>query len=169
MAGPDATDPTPPWVRDAAERLLAIEDIKRLKARYFRLLDAQDWEAWRGCFTEDLKADVRADAGPDGLLVGREAWVGFVQQSLSGGMSIHHGHMPEIELVDLDRATGVWAMQDHVAIPVDETSAFVVEGRGHYHETYRRGVDGQWRIASLRLTRQHVTSGVQPVTPPSGR
>lgn len=27
-----------------------------------------------------------------------------------------------------------------------------MRGYGHYHETYRR-IDGEWRIATLRLTR----------------
>ena len=28
-----------------------------------------------------------------------------------------------------------------------------VHGRGHYHEEYEKGADGQWRIAKLVLTR----------------
>jgi hypothetical protein len=29
------------------ERLVAIEDIKQLKYRYYRFLDAKDWEKFR--------------------------------------------------------------------------------------------------------------------------
>jgi hypothetical protein len=32
----------------------------------------------------------------------------------------------------------------------------LVQGFGHYHETYTRK-DGQWRIASLKLTRLYVS------------
>ncbi|MDT5245538.1 MAG: hypothetical protein QOD36_2914, partial [Mycobacterium sp.] len=35
---------------DDATRLLEIEAIKQLKARYCRFLDTKDWQAWRGVF-----------------------------------------------------------------------------------------------------------------------
>jgi hypothetical protein len=38
-----------------------------------------------------------------------------------------------------------------------------MQGFGHYHEQYRKGDDGQWRIAELRLTRLRVDS-----SPPTG-
>ena len=38
-----------------------------------------------------------------------------------------------------------------------------MQGFGHYHEHYRKGDDGQWRIAELRLTRLRVDS-----SPPTG-
>ena len=31
-----------------------VEEIKKLKARYFRALDTKDWELYRSGFTEDL-------------------------------------------------------------------------------------------------------------------
>jgi hypothetical protein len=37
---------------DAAQTLLAIEEIKQVRARYFETLDAKDWEAWAALFTE---------------------------------------------------------------------------------------------------------------------
>ena len=33
-----------------------FEAIRQLKARYFRLMDTQQWEPWRECFTEDVHA-----------------------------------------------------------------------------------------------------------------
>jgi hypothetical protein len=36
-----------------AEKLWDIEQIKQLKARYFRLMDTKDWVAWRDLFTDD--------------------------------------------------------------------------------------------------------------------
>ncbi len=35
------------------EKLWDIEQIKQLKARYFRLMDTKDWAAWRELFTDD--------------------------------------------------------------------------------------------------------------------
>ena len=40
---------------DPVQELLDIEAIKQLKARYFRLLDAKDWEAFVEIFTEDVE------------------------------------------------------------------------------------------------------------------
>ncbi len=31
------------------ERLLAIEDIRQLKARYYRCMDTKDWRAFPAC------------------------------------------------------------------------------------------------------------------------
>ena len=33
-----------------------LEAIRQLKARYFRLMDTQQWEAWADCFTADVSA-----------------------------------------------------------------------------------------------------------------
>ena len=33
-----------------------LEAIRQLKARYFRLMDTRQWEAWADCFTADVSA-----------------------------------------------------------------------------------------------------------------
>ena len=43
-------------------RLIDIEEIKQLKARYFRGLDMKDWVLWADVFTED--AHIEADGYP---------------------------------------------------------------------------------------------------------
>src|SRR3984893_7275626 len=43
-----------------------IESIKQLKARYCRLLDTKDWEAWRRIFADDFVSDT-AEAGGKGI------------------------------------------------------------------------------------------------------
>lgn len=123
-----------------------IEAIKQLKARYFRCMDTKDWEAFASVFT----ADATLDAGEDdarGMLRGRDAIVRRVSGVLRDAVTVHHGHMPEIELLGPDRARGVWAMYDYVELP-----QLVLHGWGHYHEEYAKQ-DGIWRIRSLRLTR----------------
>ena len=45
---------------DAAAQLLAMEEIKQLKARYFRFVDTKDWEALSTIFCEDAVFDARA-------------------------------------------------------------------------------------------------------------
>jgi 3-phenylpropionate/cinnamic acid dioxygenase small subunit len=39
--------------------LLDLERIKRLKARYFRFLDEQNWAGWGDLFTEDARFDLQ--------------------------------------------------------------------------------------------------------------
>lgn len=128
------------------EVLLAIEEIKRLKARYFRLLDAKQWDAWGDVFTAD--AELRFGPGPDEVLHGREAIVAGVAAALGDGVTVHHGHQPEIDVESPTSATGVWAMDDDVSL-----SGLRLRGAGHYHERYARGDDGAWRIRSSHLVR----------------
>ena len=122
-----------------------IEAIKRLKARYFRLMDTKQWEAWADVFTED--AIVAASPRPDETYHGRDDIVRSVSRALREATTVHHGHMPEIELTGADTATGIWAMYDFVDMP-----QLVLHGWGHYHEEYAKQ-NGAWRIRRLRLTR----------------
>ncbi len=158
------------YLRDVAEAaelkesnsmddVATIEEIRRLKARYFRFLDLKDWEAWGQVFTEDATLKADRSAPHTGLpvkatpkLVGRAEIVAFVQESVGAAVTVHHGHMPEIEILSQTTARGVWAMEDIV-----ERTDRVMHGHGHYHETYTRE-GGVWRISSLRLTRLRISS-----------
>ncbi len=41
--------------------LLAIEEIKALKARYFRCMDTKDWDGFAALFTIDASLDVSGE------------------------------------------------------------------------------------------------------------
>jgi hypothetical protein len=143
------------------DRLVAIEAIKVLKARYFRYLDARRWDDLANLFTPDCQIYCQPD--PDAVIVGPAEFVSFVAAGITPGLSVHHGHMPEIDVVDADHATGIWAMADIVRTDRPRGSMSIA-GYGHYHESYRRGDDGRWQIAELRLSRLLVddTSAVLP-------
>jgi hypothetical protein len=149
-----------------AEDLCDVEAIKQLKARYFRFLDTKQWRELGEVFTEDARLDTRDDA-PHALATGRDAIVALVSGGVGDAVTVHHGHMPEIELTAPGRARGIWAMEDHLEFPGDPPK-LVVHGRGHYHEEYVRGADGRWRIASLRLVRLLLTHDGRRVIPRSG-
>lgn len=130
-------------------RATEIEAIQQLKARYFRTMDTKDWAGMRQVFTDDVVMDT-SDAGGS-VVVGADDFLVFLREMLDGATTVHHGHMPEIELTSDTTATGIWALNDIVIFP----TGVRLDGYGHYHETYRK-VAGAWRIASSKLTRLHV-------------
>lgn len=133
------------------EGLAQLEELRRLKARYFRLLDTQDWDGLVDVFTDPVEIDVSEDGG--GVTTSARSFVDSVRRVLHGAVTVHHGHMPELELTSPTTATGIWAMEDRIWFPEGAPVARLV-GQGHYHETYERTPAG-WRIASMRLTRLH--------------
>jgi hypothetical protein len=141
------------------EALVAIEDVKRLKARYFRCLDTKDWAGFAALFTPDAVMDVSADVGdgggPDsGVIRGNEVIAGFVRDMVGDVLTVHHGHTPEIEITSPTIARGVWAMEDELRWP-DGAPLRSMHGYGHYHETYKK-VGGAWLITATKLTRLRV-------------
>lgn len=135
-----------------AGMLWDIEQIKQLKARYFRFLDAKDWAAFAELFTEDCEHVI-----PDGSgrTISNAQYLSGVQKQLDGCVSTHIGHMPEITILSETEATGTWSMFDFL----QWSSGREVRGYGHYHETYRKGPDGRWRISSKRNVRQRMERG----------
>jgi deoxyribodipyrimidine photolyase-like uncharacterized protein len=135
-------------IRSKLPRMDDLEAIRQLKARYFRLMDTKQWEDWRECFTAD--AELHTLPNPDQRFIGRDQIVQRVSEILADSVTVHHGHMPEIELQGSDRATGIWAMDDWVDMP-----ALSLRGFGHYHDEYVKQA-GLWRIRHSRLTRLRV-------------
>ena len=87
------------------QRLADLEEIKQLKARYFRLMDTKQWKEWGDVFTEDCAMqNGPADEAP---VRGRAEIVDYVRASIDRVITVHHGHMPEITFTSGDRATGV--------------------------------------------------------------
>lgn len=126
-----------------------VEMIKQLKARYFRTMDTKDWFGMRQVFADDVVMDTTAAGG--GVVVGADEFLAFLQPMLQDAVTVHHGHMPEIEISSPSTAKGIWALQDIIVWP-DGTR---MQGYGHYHETYEQ-VAGEWKIKSSTLTRLHV-------------
>lgn len=140
------------------ERLAAIEDIKALKARYFRGVDGKDAVLLRSVFTDDAITDFRSESadGSDALLQrDPDAFTRNALAVLAGTVTAHSGSMAEIVIDTLDAAHGRWAMTDRIWVENGAGSRLPfreLQGWGYYHETYRRDADG-WRIASTRLER----------------
>lgn len=138
---------------DAAQELRDIEQIKQLKARYFRLMDTKHWDEWADLFTDDMRFWNDNEPDPEGrppITSSGAAFVSMVSKLLANAVTVHQGHMPEIELTGERSATGVWSMYDWVDAP-DRNIHF--EGWGHYTEKYEKSDDGRWRIKDMHLTR----------------
>jgi hypothetical protein len=162
------------------EEILAVEAIKKLKARYFRSLDTKDWDAYLAVFTPDAIIDSTEAYTPkdkhgnpivfDGVVppAPNPAWhsggdparfIADLAKTLEGVLTTHHGHMPEIELTSSTTAKGIWAMEDMLRWPKGSPIR-EMHGYGHYHETYEKLADG-WRIKTLKLTRLRVDTVAQ--------
>src|SRR5262245_32959863 len=93
--------------------LETIEHIKQLKARYFRLMDQKRWDEWREVFTEDVTAVYQgaprrgSNEMTELRCEGRADLVAKVSGILGQGVSVHHGHMPEITVTSPTSATGI--------------------------------------------------------------
>ena len=132
----------------SAEELEAIEAIRTLKARYFRCVDTKAWDEILSLFEARAVFDFREDA-PDAYQEDVQAFAQMLSTVLAGAVTVHHGHTHEIAFRSADEATGVWAMEDRIWWSDGST----LHGYGHYHDLYRRGADGRWRIAATRLAR----------------
>lgn len=140
----------------------AVEDIRQVKARYWRGVDSGDGALVRSILTRDCTLDFRGcctdpRSGTDFLpamnvvMRGRESWK---SDALSEIVSVHHGHQSEIELSGADSARGTWAFTDRLYMPAG-APFHVLVGFGYYHDTYRREADG-WKIDTCRISRLRV-------------
>lgn len=148
---------------DPLARLIAIEEIKQLKARYFRCMDTKDYAGLRTVFADDATFDascsLSVEPGEDAanwIHHGGDAIAAFVEGAVAPLRTVHHGHCHEIEILSETEARGVIAMEDQIWDATGD--ALVLHGMGHYHETYVKA-GGQWRIRTSRISRLHVILG----------
>lgn len=151
---------------DQLSRLIAIEDIKQLKARYFRAVDTKDRALLRSVFVDDAMADYRGSATdprtginaiPDNtetVVRGVDAITDGIIAAVTPLVTVHHGHIAEIEIRSDTEASAIFPMVDRLLMPED-APIVSMDGWGHYHETYRKE-GGEWKIATLRLSRLRV-------------
>jgi hypothetical protein len=132
------------------QQLWDIEQIRQLKARYFRFLDTKDWDSFTQLFTDDCVHYLPQESSKDAI--GNAEYFRDLKAQLDSGMTTHHGHMPEITLLSDTEAEGIWAMFDYVQTELP-SGPIDIQGYGHYFETYRKGQDGKWRISSKRNVR----------------
>ena len=134
------------------ERLAAIEEIKLLRARFARCMDTKQWVEMHDTISKDCVFDARMEGVVDELWIGAEDIVAHIRRTLETAVSVHHAHMPEIEITSPTTAKAIWAMQDFLKFQGD----LELVGSGHYHEGYEKEADGKWRLKTYKLTRLRV-------------
>ena len=155
------------------ESIGARSEISEVKARYCRCIDCKDWEGFARVFASDAVidfADAVLDMPPEsratmiddeGMIRGRANIAAFVEGVVGDAVTVHHVHMPEIELTSPNTAHAVWAMEDVLRFP-EGAPIRTLHGFGHYHETYEK-IEGEWAIKTLTLSRLRVdTELAQP-------
>ncbi|MEU8800541.1 nuclear transport factor 2 family protein [Spirillospora sp. NPDC048819] len=124
--------------------LVTLEEIRQLKYRYLRCVDLKLWDEFAGVFTEDAVAEYDTPVlGKTLKLEGRDAIVDYMRGNLGADkISTHTAGAPEI-VVDGDHATGTWSLDDTIILVEHR---LLIRGAAFYHDAYRRGADGQWRV-----------------------
>lgn len=138
---------------DALATLIAKTEIAELKARYCRAVDTKDWKAYRGVFADKGTFDITTDMPEGGLFTDPDLFVENASRGLTGVISVHHVHNPEIEMLSDTSAKAIWAMEDMLQWTADSGApGQKLHGMGHYTETYEKQAKG-WVITSLILSR----------------
>ena len=125
------------------ESLQDIESIKALKHKYFRCLDSKLWDDLAECFAEDAVTSFTDGAFQ---LQGRKSIMQFLRAGLGRDtfFGIHHGHHPEIEVINANSATGIWAARFYM---IDTQGNTGMHSGAIYYDEYVK-VDGEWKISS---------------------
>lgn len=146
------------------DRLAAIEEIRQLRAKYFRGVDSCDGDLVKSILAEDCVLDFRGcctdpTSGRDFIpamnvvLEGRDAWRSD-GMSKFGIVSVHQGHNSEIDFDSDTSASGIWSMTDRLYFPPGNEFSLMT-GYGHYVDTYVRTAEG-WKLKTTRITRIRV-------------
>ena len=118
-----------------------FEAIRQLKYKYLRCLDTKQWDELAETFTADATAAY--DSGRYAF-EGRDAIMEFLRGALGSPkvVSMHHGHHPELELVEPGSARGRWYLEDMV---IFTEANMVIRGAAFYEDEYIK-VGGRWLI-----------------------
>ena len=126
----------------AIDRLVAIQDIEQLKARFMRCVDTKNLP----CLRDDVfapGAEIRfKGADYDISAVGWTAIEKFYQDAFTTKkFGMHTAHTPEIT-VSGETARGTWYLHD-IFVNLEENTT--LQGSALYDDSYAK-IDGQWRI-----------------------
>ena len=124
------------------ETLFALDDIKRLKARYCQCIDQHRWDEFPALFVDEAELTTDRE-GAVNTIIGRDAIVAKISTTLAAANTIHHASNPDIHLTSSTTAEGIWT-----ASYTNERGPLT--GHGHYIERYEKR-DGRWQYTHMTL------------------
>lgn len=144
------------------DRLLAIEDVKLLKARRDRAVDTKDWDTYLSLHAPDHQS--HNDGFP--AWMSADEMIANIRRILDETrITVHQSHTPEITFESSTRAYGIWAMEDNIFWKQNGEDHWL-HGFGFYHETYESR-DGRWVFTRRRLQRTHVRTSPGAILDPT--
>jgi SnoaL-like domain len=147
------------------EWLVALEEIRLLKARRDRYADAHDWDAYQALHAPDHVSHND----------GQEPWTSSsqmienVSRIMNDMTTVHHSYDPEIVFDSPTTARGIWAMSGG-GISTSGDRATWSHDYGYYYESYEKR-DGRWMFTTRRWHHYfgHGSEGARlPKQPPMG-
>jgi hypothetical protein len=144
-----------------AAMLWDIEQIKQVKARFFRYIDLKMWDSLFELFTDDCEHYARSLSG-DGsqIVLDNQAYVRRLVAELDDGVTAHQTIAPEVTLLGDTEAECISVFFDYAQTrpkaEVGLRDRISIMGYGHHYERFRKGEDGKWRISSKRPVRLRI-------------
>jgi len=126
------------------EWLVALEEIRLLKARRDRYVDAHDWEAYEALHAPD---HVSHNDGQDRWLSSK-VMIENMSRIMNDSITVHHSYDPEIIFDSPTKARGIWAMSGG-GISKKGDAVTWTHDYGYYYETYEKR-DGRWMFTTRR-------------------
>lgn len=125
----------------------AIDEIKKLKYRYFKACDTHNTSAIASCFSEKL---VLIDFENFGVFNSAESMLKvYKEKSVKDGQTeCHYGKNPVIE-IKAEKASGQWGLAYSM---IDFKKSIRVNIQGFYLDNYIRQ-DNTWKISSSTFRR----------------
>jgi hypothetical protein len=140
---------------DQLARLSAIEDIRHMRARYLRFLDTKNWAELAKLYAADATLAFHTEQ-PGLISRGRDEIMTRITSLLVDVVTVHYGHMAEIDFASPTRATGIWALEDKLWFgPQSSSPGLRVHAYGHLNDVYSM-IDGDWLLQSVEISRLRV-------------
>ncbi|HKQ94831.1 MAG TPA: nuclear transport factor 2 family protein [Aestuariivirgaceae bacterium] len=134
------------------DKLVATENIKKLKARRDRSVDLKDWDMYRELHAPD---HISTNDGYEERWT-REDMMSHLMNDIGHVQIIHLSHTPDITIESADRASGIWYLEDQHFWMQDDEEHWL-HGFGLYHEKYELR-DGEWKFTFRRIQRIMITA-----------
>ncbi len=126
------------------EWLVALEEIRQLKARRDRYADAHDWAAYEALHAPD---HISHNEGYEPWTSSKEM-IDNVSRIMDDMITVHHSYDAEIVFDSPTVARGIWAMTGATVSAPDSPPEWSINF-GYYYETYEKR-DDRWLFTSRR-------------------